>query len=79
MAAQPCEHGEPRGCAACALCRRLGCEVCRPAADDVEGASRVFALRLPVELHEALKRRAAAEDRRMAQTVRVALRAYLAS
>lgn len=39
----------------------------------------MFALRLPVHLHEALKRRARADDRRMAQTVRVALRAYLAS
>lgn len=72
-----CEHGEERGCAACALCRRDGCEICRPTALDEE--SRVFALRLPVDLHEALKRRAKAEDRRMAQTVRVALRAYLSS
>ena len=76
-AVQPCEHGEPRGCTSCALCRRCGCEVCQPC--EVDGESRVFALRLPVHLHEALKRRARADDRRMAQTVRVALRAYLAS
>jgi len=73
---QVCGHGEERGCAACALCRRVGCTVCRPSAD---GAERVFALRLPADLHEALKQRAKAEDRRMAQTVRAALRAYLAS
>lgn len=76
-AVRPCEHGEPRGCGFCPLCRRGGCEVCRPAEGDAE--SRVFALRLPVDLHEALKQRAKADDRRMAQTVRVALRAYLAS
>lgn len=72
-----CEHGEPRGCTACALCRRGGCALCRPAA--VDEAERNFTLRLPPDLHEALKRRAKAEDRRLAQTVRAALREYLAS
>jgi predicted HicB family RNase H-like nuclease len=34
-------------------------------------------VRLPVELHRAVKERANAEDRTMAQTIRVALRHYL--
>jgi hypothetical protein len=34
-------------------------------------------VRLPVELHQAVKHRAAADDRTMAQTIRVALRFYL--
>lgn len=34
-------------------------------------------VRLPVELHQAVKERATAEDRTMAQTIRVALRHYL--
>lgn len=34
-------------------------------------------VRLPAELHDAVKRRAQAEDRTMAQTIRVALRYYL--
>lgn len=72
-----CEHGEEGGCSSCALCRRSGCQVCQPF--HLDGESRVFALRLPADLHEALKRRARAEDRRMAQTLRVALRAYLGS
>lgn len=34
-------------------------------------------VRLPVELHEAIKRRSVEEERTMAQTIRYALRAYL--
>lgn len=34
-------------------------------------------VRLPVELHQQVKERAVAEDRTMAQTIRVALRHYL--
>lgn len=34
-------------------------------------------VRLPVELHEAVKERAQQEERTMAQTIRVALRFYL--
>jgi len=34
-------------------------------------------VRLPKELHEAVKSRAVEEDRSMAQTIRVALRYYL--
>ncbi len=34
-------------------------------------------VRLPSELHRAVKERAGAEDRTMAQTIRVALRYYL--
>lgn len=34
-------------------------------------------VRLPSELHQAVKERATAEDRTMAQTIRVALRHYL--
>ncbi len=34
-------------------------------------------VRLPSELHRAVKERATAEDRTMAQTIRVALRHYL--
>lgn len=34
-------------------------------------------VRLPRELHEAILKRAEAEDRTMAQTIRVALRYYL--
>lgn len=36
-------------------------------------------VRLPREMHEAVKQRAVTEDRSMAQTIRAALRAYLAS
>jgi predicted HicB family RNase H-like nuclease len=36
-------------------------------------------VRLPVELHQAVKDRAAADDRTMAQLIRVALRYYLAT
>ena len=36
-----------------------------------------FTMRLPVELHEAVKRCAVSEDRTVAQTIRVALRDYL--
>jgi len=45
----------------------------------LSGPERVFTLRLPTDLHEALRQRAKAEDRRLAQTVRAALRAYLGS
>jgi hypothetical protein len=34
-------------------------------------------VRLPVELHEAVKERAQQDERTMAQTIRVALRFYL--
>jgi hypothetical protein len=34
-------------------------------------------VRLPVELHEAVKERAREEERTMAQTIRLALRYYL--
>jgi type II secretory pathway component PulC len=34
-------------------------------------------VRLPVELHDAVKERSAVDDRTMAQTIRVALRYYL--
>lgn len=73
-----CEHGEPRGCTGCALCRRGGCAMCRPRSVVDEGEVN-FTLRLPADLHGELKQRAKAEDRRLAQTVRAALRAYLAS
>lgn len=36
-------------------------------------------VRLPPELHEAVKRRALEDERTMAQTIRVALRYYLAN
>lgn len=76
---RPCEHGEPRGCAACPLCRQDGCELCHRGTRVLSGPERVFTLRLPTDLHEALRQRAKAEDRRLAQTVRAALRAYLGS
>lgn len=38
---------------------------------------RLFTVRLPVALHDALRARAQQEDRRLAQTLRAALRAYL--
>lgn len=72
-----CEHGEPRGCTGCALCRHQGCTMCRPGSVDESEVN--FTLRLPADLHGELKLRAKAEDRRLAQTVRAALRAYLAS
>jgi type II secretory pathway component PulC len=34
-------------------------------------------VRLPVELHDAVKQRSAVDERTMAQTIRVALRYYL--
>lgn len=36
-------------------------------------------VRLPPEMHEAVKRRAEEEDRTMAQTIRRAVRQYLAT
>ena len=36
-------------------------------------------VRLPTELHEAVKTRSQEEDRTMAQTIRVALRYYLSN
>lgn len=36
-------------------------------------------VRLPKELHQAVKERSAAEERTMAQTIRLALRMYLQS
>ena len=36
-------------------------------------------VRLPAELHDAVKARATEEDRTMAQTIRVALRYYLSN
>jgi len=52
--------------------------VCGQLALSVE-PDRAFTLRLPGDLHAALTRRAKEEDRRLAQTARAALRAYLAS
>lgn len=40
---------------------------------------RPMYVRLPADLHDAVKGRATEEDRTMAQTIRVALRYYLAS
>ena len=40
---------------------------------------RPMYVRLPSELHEALRARAGEEDRTMAQTIRVALRYYLSN
>lgn len=40
-------------------------------------ATQATYVRLPVELHAAIKQRAALEERNMAQTIRVALRYYL--
>lgn len=40
---------------------------------------RPMYVRLPAELHEAVKARATEEDRTMAQTIRVALRYYLSN
>lgn len=38
---------------------------------------RPMYVRLPTDLHDAVKQRAGQEDRTMAQTIRVALRFYL--
>jgi len=76
--ARPCDHGEPAGCHNCPLCRHHGCSGCyygRPTYGG--GGDRLYTLRLPVDLHEALKERALADDRRLAQTFRDALRTYL--
>jgi predicted DNA-binding protein len=40
-------------------------------------ADQPMYVRLPTELHEAVRTRAREEDRTMAQTIRVALRYYL--
>lgn len=45
-----------------------------------EGEERVYSslvVRIPVDLHQATKQRAARDDRSLAQTVRRALRLYL--
>jgi predicted DNA-binding protein len=42
-----------------------------------QNADRPMYVRLPSELHEAVRARATDEDRTMAQTIRVALRYYL--
>ncbi len=75
--ARPCDHGELAGCAKCALCRDHGCERCYRGRPVYGGPDRLFTLRLPADLHDALKARAKAEDRRLAQTFRAALRTYL--
>lgn len=72
-----CEHGDPGGCAACGLCRHHGCSGCYYGRPTFNGPDRVFTLRLPGDLHDALKARAKADDRRLAQTFRAALRTYL--
>lgn len=64
---QPCGHG---GASDCVVCGQLALSV---------EPDRAFTLRLPGDLHAALTRRAKEEDRRLAQTARAALRAYLAS
>jgi len=46
---------------------------------DPDQSDRPMYVRLPSELHEAVKGRATEEDRTMAQTIRVALRYYLAN
>lgn len=40
---------------------------------------RPMYVRLPADLHEAVRARAGEEDRTMAQTIRVALRYYLSN
>jgi hypothetical protein len=77
--AYPCEHGDPGGCSACALCRHNGCALCGHGQATSEEPDRLYTLRLPAALHEALKVRAKADDRRLAQTFRAALRLYLHS
>jgi predicted HicB family RNase H-like nuclease len=42
------------------------------------GEVRPVVIRIPADLHEAIKRKAASEDRSMAQTMRHALRVYAA-
>ena len=47
------------------------------ATSETEPPDVMYTVRLPQDLHEALRIRAKAEDRRLAQTVRAALREYL--
>ncbi|MCA1701918.1 MAG: hypothetical protein LC808_01050 [Actinobacteria bacterium] len=47
--------------------------------DNDNSEARPMYVRLPPDLHEAVKGRATEEDRTMAQTIRVALRYYLAN
>jgi hypothetical protein len=53
--------------------------VCMATKNDAKqgGEPQPMYVRLPVDLHEAVKARSVQEDRTMAQTVRVALRYYL--
>jgi predicted DNA-binding protein len=44
---------------------------------NAKGDAQPMYVRLPIELHEAVKERSAQDDRTMAQTIRVALRFYL--
>lgn len=44
-----------------------------------EKREQAMCVRLPSELHEAIRERADAEDRTLAQLIRVALRYYLAN
>jgi predicted HicB family RNase H-like nuclease len=71
-----CGHEEPHTSRVCLLCRQHSCERC-PSAPVSGGPERIFTLRLPSDLHAALTLRAKAEDRRLAQIFRAALRAYL--
>jgi len=48
-----------------------------PAPTTMTREAQPMYVRLPVELHEAVKERAQQEERTMAQTIRVALRFYL--
>lgn len=49
-----------------------------PGTDRLELEEQI-AVRLPRETHEELKRQAAADERTVAQTVRLAIRQYLAA
>lgn len=49
-----------------------------PTEKSAEDKVRPVVIRMPAELHQALKDKAAAEERSMAQTIRHALRLYAA-
>lgn len=57
----------------------LGYRAAMPTEKPVDDKVRPVVIRMPEELHKALKEKAAAEERSMAQTIRHALRLYATS
>lgn len=63
-----------------AICRAYHCHMAKPVDLDYDPKAteiRPVVVRMPVELHEAIKARAAQDERSVAQAIRFALRQYV--